>query len=421
MPGTDLSWTASDRLACKLDLWMPGEWDVAQSGGLFQGLFTFVTRAAAEFAQSRSKSREDDRYVVGGTHWDGFSHKSLFKMVWENADPVHVERLADTWSRQGQSIAARSEDLQRSLDKLMRYWSGSAADEAANTVRRNTVWLSELGETASRMSGPIDHAAGALRSAQQQMPAPPDGFDWSSLGGGAAAGFAMGGPVGAGIGAMIGGVGSLFGGASKKKKLKRRAVQTMQRFETAAIDVDGTTPAFMGPANGGAGGGTTVPSGGSGGVGALPPHLRPLPGSGGVAGGDTGTSGAGRGLTIPSFAGGGHDPRWAALTSGPGALGADVSRFGAGLGGLGTGGPFGGPGGLLGALPTGRGSGIGAGARDMLRGGGRLGGAGGMAGGPLAGRGRSNGDEDTEYDRRFPLEEDLFSNDQKAAPPVIGL
>jgi uncharacterized protein YukE len=402
---------------------MPGEWDVAQSGGLFQGLFTFVTKAATEFAQSRSKSREDDRYVVGGTHWDGFSHKSLFKMVWENADPVHVERLADTWSRQGDSIVARSEDLQRSLDKLMRYWSGAAADEAANTVRRNTAWLSELGETASRMSGPIDHAAGALRSAQQQMPAPPDGFDWGSLGGGAAAGFAIGGPVGAGIGAMIGGIGSVFGGASKKKKLKRRAVQTMQRFETAAIDVDGTTPAFMGPANGGAGGGAGVPSGGSGGVGTLPPHLRPLPGSGGVAGGDIGTSGAGRGVTIPSFAGGGHDPRWAALTGGPGALGADASRFGAGgagRGGLGLGGPFGGPGGLLGALPAGRGSGIGAGARDMLRGGGRFGAAGGgLAGVPLAGRGR--GDEDTEYDRRFPLEEDLFSNDQKAAPPVIGL
>lgn len=410
-----------------------------RGGGLFQGLFEFVTQAAQEFAQSVSESRKrardgDDRYVVGGTHWDGFSHKNLFKMVWENADPAHVERLADTWSRQGNSITDRSEDLQRSLNRLMQYWQGGAADQAAGTVLSNAQWLGELGETATRMSDPIDHAAGALRSAQQQMPAPPEGFSWSSIGGGAAAGMAMGGPLGAGIGAMIGGIGSLFGGASKKKKLKKRAVQTMERFETAAIDVDGTTPAFGGPAAGGGGG----DGGGSGprpGTDPLPPGMNPLPGGGGGTGGGTHPSDGGRGTTIPSFAGGGgHDPRWGALTGGPAGFGVDAGKFGGAGKGGGLGGPFGGPGGLLGALPVGgagRGTagrgGVGAGARDMLRGGrygqgagGRFG-PGGAAGGPLGGRGRGQGEDDVEYDRRFPLEEDLFSNDTKAAPPVIGL
>ncbi|MFC0067499.1 PPE domain-containing protein, partial [Umezawaea endophytica] len=326
---------------------------MVQSGGLFQGLFTFVTQAAREFSESRAQGREDDRYVVGGTHWDGFSHKSLFKMVWENADPVNVERLADTWSRQGESIANRSDELQRSLDKLMQFWGGSAADQASATVKSNVNWLSDLGDTAAKMSIPIDSAAGALRSAQQQMPAPPGGFSWSSLGGGAAAGFAIGGPIGAGIGAMIGGIGSVFGGSSKKKKLKRRAVQTMQRFENAAMEVDGTTPSFMGPADGtGGGGGGLPPGGGGGGVGTLPGDRPQLPGSGGVPGGDTDTSG-GRGTTIPSFAGGGHDRRWSVLTGGPNALGADALGRGGGAGGLGgagkfgLGGPFGGPGGLL--------------------------------------------------------------------------
>src|SRR4051812_44129713 len=216
---------------------MPGETDVVQSGGLFQGLFAFVTQAAQEFSESRARGREDDRYVVGGTHWDGFSHKSLFKMVWENADPVNVERLADTWTRQGQSIANRSDDLQRSLDKLMQFWSGSAADEAATTVKRNVGWLSALGETAAKMSGPIDHAAGALRSAQQQMPAPPEGFSWSSLGGGAAAGFAVGGPVGAGIGAMIGGIRPGVGGAPQKKKGEKSAGPTKQGVAETGVGV----------------------------------------------------------------------------------------------------------------------------------------------------------------------------------------
>ncbi|KAA2264072.1 WXG100 family type VII secretion target [Solihabitans fulvus] len=404
---------------------------------MFGGLFDFVTQAAKEFAagvaESRGRERSDDRYVPGGTHWDGYSHSTLFEMVWKNADPAHVESLAETWRQQGSQITEKSYDLQRSLATLMQYWSGSAADQAASTVQRNAGWLSQLGGTATKMSMPLDHAAGALRSAQTQMPAPPDGFSWSSLFGGAAGGFAVGGPIGAGIGAMIGGIGSLFGGASKRRKLKRRAVQTMERFENAGQSVDSSTPQFGGPSNASAGGAGGPGSGPRGGVGTLPGGgIHNQPGwSGPDPTHDSDYTGS-RMATVPSFAGGG-DARWGALTGGYGSgfgdpLGSDFARrFGLGGGGAGAGGA-GGFGGMAGALPMGGiRSGVGGrggmGAGIGMRGagaGGRLG-SGSGAGGPWGAGGRRGEDEDDlEHKRRFPFEDDPFEDDQLAAPPVIG-
>jgi hypothetical protein len=414
--------------------------------GLFGGLFGFVTEAAQQFAAAvreyrKAERSSDDAYVAGGTHWDGYSHKALFKMVWEKADPTHVERLADTWQRQGASISERSDELQRSLAKLLQHWSGGAADEASRTVLRNAAWLSDLGETATRMAAPVEHAAGALRSAQQQMPAPPEGFSWGSLAGGAAAGAAFGGPAGAAIGAVLGGVGSFFASASKKRKLKRRAVQTMQRFETAALDVDGSTPAFGGPAAGGGGAGAGGPGATPGSGIGTPPVVRVPPGgsTGDAAhGGSTGTSGAGGpgsgsgsgDSTVPSFASG-SDARWNALTSGPGGAGFDAAKLGLGAGKPGAGLP--GANGLWGGLPgvfppglgpTGRGAGGGRGGVGGGVGGGLLRGrpgAGGAGYGPGAIGRRGEGDEDSEHERRYPFEEDPFALDAKAAPPVIGL
>jgi hypothetical protein len=47
-------------------------------------------------------------------------------------------------------------------------------------------------------------------------------------------------------------------------------------------------------------------------------------------------------------------------------------------------------------------------------------GAGGYGPGGM-GAGSASKEEDQEHRRRFPVEEDLFTGDLKAAPPVIGL
>ncbi|PPK70094.1 PPE domain-containing protein [Actinokineospora auranticolor] len=451
-----------------------------------------AARAAAD-QQRRQRREVDDSYVVGGTNWDGYSLKSLQRMVGDQANPAQLDMLATEWARYGDKVAQASRDLSRSLAKLMPYWSGAASEDAKRVVVGNAAWISQLGGTAKSMADPIQDAGGALRSAQSTMPGgSPSSPFLASAGGGAAAGFAVGGPIGAAFGAALGGMASAFGFGSNKKKMKRKAVQTMSRFETAVMGIDGTTPRFGTPADGvhpgpapvvprppqvtPPGPGVTLPPGP-----AHPPHLpgtQPPPHY----------PGAPSQGTTPSFTPGvdkGWDQHWRDITnnghnnrvplpSGPGANGiGGTGPFGPGgpVGGpFGNGRPIGGPGsGRLGSGPSGgRGGPFGApGANgrgadgSRTRGGAGRGvgaGSGGLGGAPGSGAGRggrngtrgasrfgranafgadphgrnNNGygmppgardkEEDDEYRRRVPIEEDPFTTaDLTAAPPVIGL
>lgn len=433
------------------------------------------TRAAqaAQHAQDdrRRRREENDLWVNGGVNWDGFGLESLVKMVAERSSPAQLNALAGEWSRHGASVSRASEDLQRSLDRLMNFWTGAAADEAVRKVTTNARWIGELGETAQQMSGPIQDASGALRSAQDTMPGVPKNNWLATAGGGAAAGFAVGGPIGAAFGAAIGGIASAFGFGSSKKKMKRKAVQTMQRYEGALLGIDQTTPQFGAPSNGSNPGTGPVqnPDDGIGrpGVPAPPPGVggpwrpTPAPPIDNVS------------VTAPSFAGA-PDGRWQSLTGiNPGGAGGGLPGLGAGGGGGGgLGGGLGGLGGMPGmgrgagatgpfagrsAGAAGRGAGAGRGGVGGVggRGAGGAGGRGsgrgragmpggmgaggrgdreyrgrgrfsktgglGMNGGAGAGGRRAEGEDDGEHRRSVPIEEDLFSSDLKAAPPVIGL
>jgi hypothetical protein len=382
--------------------------------------------------------RSEDQYVVPGVHWDGFSHRTLFGMVFQQASPAQVETLADDWERNGRDLTQRAEDLQRSMAALLPYWGGEASEQAARSVIRAVGWMGDVGSTSSAMAGPLQDSAGALRSAQATMPAPPDGGGWlGAAGAGAAAGFAVGGPIGAGIGAAIGGIGSAFGFGSNKKKLKRRAVQTMQRYEAAAVQVDSTTPQFVDSGVGRIGQaeydarriGAQVPGAGTGPV--PPPAVIADPTT------PAGTRPSGVVPSVPGFGGGGSGPGgvgWRDLTGrggahgflgGAGAFGAagmgapfaGRGLGGAGLGGAGVGGRGGafGPGGRYGSAYAGRGGVFGD--DGVAR---RAGGAGAAGGSPLMPGAGGRGDDDSERRRRYPYEEEPFKLDDEVAPPVIG-
>ncbi|UVS77161.1 WXG100 family type VII secretion target [Actinokineospora sp. UTMC 2448] len=415
---------------------------------LVQRFQAAAQRAAAAAEQDRRARRgEDDRWVTGGVHWDGYSLKALQRMVGQRANANQLDMLADRWASHGDRIAESATDLSRSLQRLLQFWSGTAAEGARTVVVRNCAWLAETAATATRMARPIEDAGGALRSAQSTMPGGSPSSPWfATVGGGAAAGLAVGGPIGAAFGAAIGGIASAFGFGSNKKKMKRKAVQTMRRYETALLGIDGATPRFGDPADGvDPGADPTNPRPPSTGVpgpgvpppsGSLPPELGagpkvppPMPTP------DIGTSPS----LAPSFDTG-WERRWQGLTGmgpGPGA-GANPG----GLPGLG-GGPVG-FGGLPGAS-AGRGVGMGrgalaGGAAGMGRGGapgvgrggaigdrqrgaaGRFGRGTGFGSGYGAPAGGARKEEDGEHRRRVPLEDDPFTpHDLRAAPPVIGL
>lgn len=386
-----------------------------------------VEAAQQAEAERRRRREENDLYVSGGVHWNGFGLESLIKMVAERSSPAQLDALAGEWSRHGQSVVRASDDLRTSLSNLMRYWSGTSADVALQKVTNNVSWISELGGTAQQMSAPIQDASGALRSAQDTMPGMPKSNWLGMAGGGAAAGFMVGGPIGAAFGAAIGGIASAFGFGSNKKKMKRKAVQTMERYEGALLGVDQATPQFGLPSDGVNPGDNPGNNPGPG-IDLPRPGTYP-PGLDGHLPGRPPTDWGG-GVTDPSFAGT-PEGRWQSLTgltpgggtgTGVGAgVGSGLGGFGAmpGMGAAGRGGAGARPGGR-GGFPGGMGGGP-AGRGGDYKGRGRFSRAGGF-GGMGAPGGRRDEEPDGEHRRRVPIEEDPFSaSDLKAAPPVLGL
>lgn len=393
-----------------------------------------VEAAQQAEAERRRRREENDLYVSGGVHWNGFGLESLIKMVAERSSPAQLDALAGEWSRHGQSVVRASDDLRTSLSNLMQYWSGTSADVAQQKVTNNVAWISELGGTAQQMSAPIQDASGALRSAQDTMPGMPKSNWLGMAGGGAAAGFMVGGPIGAAFGAAIGGIASAFGFGNSKKKMKRKAVQTMERYEGALLGVDQATPQFGLPGDGVNPGDNPGNNPGPG-IDIPRPGTYP-PGLDGLLPGRPPTDWGG-GITDPSFAGT-PEGRWQSLTgitpgggtgigtgTGVGAgVGSGLGGFGAmpGMAGAGRGGGAGArPGGRgVGGFPGGMGAG-GAGRGGDYKGRGRFNKAGGF-GGMGAPGGRRDEEPDGEHRRRVPIEEDPFSAaDLKAAPPVLGL
>ncbi|MGB3441887.1 MAG: hypothetical protein WBA97_24340 [Actinophytocola sp.] len=368
-----------------------------------------------------------DYYVSGGVNWAAFTLEELINMVVDKASVPQLERLADDWRLTGDGVSDAADYLADALDDLMDFWSGESADKARYAVALNAQWVGDLGVTAKDMGDPIEEAAGALKSAQEAMPklpqtlpaavpgSAPEGADRAQL-------VTEGSPLGAAVGATAAGSESAFQAQAEQEQLKRVAIETMQRFEQAAVGIDQATPQFEGRSN----------------------ELRPRVDDVGVTpGGDVWIS------TVNIATG--IDMRWQLLTGmddtttssvrGPGGFdgggGGGIGGGGGlsgGYGGGGTGGGFGvmpGPmsgrgtigdtagnvGGLSrGGLPTGA-----AGVFSSPGGGSTTGGMmGPMA--PMAGAGMGAGGAAQAHRRRVPYDaDDPFDTGEKASPPVIGL
>lgn len=192
----------------------------------------------------------EDQYVSGGVNWAAFTLEELVNMVADKASVPQLERLADDWRQTGDGVVAAADYLAEALDDLMYFWSGASADQARETVALNAQWVGDLGMTARDMGDPIDEAAGALRSAQEAMPQLPEVAP-SELPGSATRGAAEassvtdGSQLGAAVGATAAGSESAFQARADEEELKRVAIETMQRFEAAALGIDEATPQFQ--------------------------------------------------------------------------------------------------------------------------------------------------------------------------------
>lgn len=370
-----------------------------------------------------------DYYVSGGVNWSAFTLEELVNMVVDKASVPQLERLADDWRLTGDGVADAADYLAEALDDLMDFWSGESADKARYTVALNAQWVGDLGTTAKEMGDPIEEAAGALKSAQEAMPklptTPPAAVPGSAPEGAGRAQFVTeGSPLGAAVGATAAGSESAFQAQAEQEQLKRVAIETMQRFEQAAVGIDQATPRFEERSN----------------------ELRPRVDDVEVTpGGDVWIS------TVNVAAG--VDLRWQLLTGMTDTTSSSVRSPGGFDGGGGGGGGFGGGGlsggygsgtsGGFGALPGGAVSGRGTigdtagfggrprggggfpvGAAGALPGTGGTPATGGMMGpmAPMAGMGMGGQGAGQAHRRRVPFDaDDPFDTGEKASPPVIGL
>lgn len=366
-----------------------------------------------------------DRYVVGGVNWESYSLEALVAMVADNASPAQLEELADDWRQAGNEVTDAAVVLETALAQLMEFWSGYAAEQARRDVAANAQWLGDLGETAHHIGVPIQEAAGALKAAQDAMPAipPPPIVPPAHSVDGADAALTRGGPLAAAISGTATGTESAFAAEQEQVRLKAVAVEAMRRFEGAAIGIDEATPAFAeriepNPVIPGRPGGPDLPD---------PVRLLPPPTSVPPSGTDEERWNA---LTEGTSASAAGDPSARSVPTGsPGVFGGGSVTEGGASGGGGAGAAVrqpmrGGPAtGLTETFnPGNRPAGAPAGAPLAAS----AGGAGsGMGGGMPMGAGMGAGagaGEAGEHRRRYPFDaENPFANDQKASPPVIGL
>lgn len=193
--------------------------------------------------------RTGDRYVSGGVNWTAFTLEQLVNMVSDKASVPQLERLADDWRDTGDGVAVASDYLAEALDDLMNFWSGRSADQARHTVALNAQWIGDLGVTAKEMGDPIDEAAGALKSAQEAMPKLPEtppATGSAPQGADAISALTGDSQLGAAVGGTAAGSESALEAQAEQEKLKLIAVETMQRFEAAALGIDEATPQFEG-------------------------------------------------------------------------------------------------------------------------------------------------------------------------------
>lgn len=191
-----------------------------------------------------------DYYVSGGVNWAGFTLEQLVAMVADKASAPQLERLAEDWRDTGDGVVDAADLLADALDDLMDFWSGESADQARNTVALNAQWVGDLGLAAKDMGTPIDEAAGALKAAQEAMPklpaVPPAVQPGSAPHAATEATNLTGSPLGAAVGGTAAGSQSAFEAQAQQEELKRVAVETMQRFEAAAVGIDRATPQLPG-------------------------------------------------------------------------------------------------------------------------------------------------------------------------------
>lgn len=164
--------------------------------------------------------------LPGGTNWNAYSHEELYRMLWQDADVADVSTVAAEWGRHSTVLTEHADALRREAAALRSNWQGRAAELAADRLAELSDRIWNVGARAGTIQKAASDAGDALALARNTMPPPPP--DPMTL---------MTSAMGAGplppLEAVIVGGARLFTADAVAGASKAEAVRVMQRYESS--------------------------------------------------------------------------------------------------------------------------------------------------------------------------------------------
>ena len=172
-----------------------------------------------------------------------------------SANPQAIQERAQAVRKFAQDMHKVTDFVHDTAQNMFGLWSGSSAQQAAQTINQVTSWADHTAETASQIAHSLGHYADALNEARDTMPEP---INWGAVNkalSGGTVDLSTSGVNAATIQAIARGH-HLNTPQAQQKELanKTKAVAVMRKYHATSTSIYRTTPTFTNPP-----GITTVP------------------------------------------------------------------------------------------------------------------------------------------------------------------
>lgn len=179
--------------------------------------------------------------------WTAYTHQELYAMVM-SANPQAIQERAQTVQQYARDMHDVTGFVHDTAQNMFGLWSGSSADQAAQTINKVTKWADHTAETASHVAHNIGQYADALNEARATMPEP---INWGAVNKALSGGTVhlnTSGFNAATVEAIEQGH-HLNTQQAQQKELanKNKAVEVMQKYHTTSASIYRSTPTFANP------------------------------------------------------------------------------------------------------------------------------------------------------------------------------
>jgi hypothetical protein len=110
--------------------------------------------------------------ATDGTRWRGFSHKDLYKMLHDGPGATASAEPSRRWAEVASTLTEIGQDLRTALDLTGTGWTGPAAGTAYGRLATTVAWATAAGTSAAGMRTSVEDQAGHIAKARAEMPQP---------------------------------------------------------------------------------------------------------------------------------------------------------------------------------------------------------------------------------------------------------